>query len=161
MARPRHRTRRTWTHVVGMVGPSDVADLQAKVQAYHEQLLIALTDLNTAWATGPQATGAPLPTTGKYTQATWDDLTTREGLFLAISVNELSPLAWVDAANAYETGRGLVTELDAWRDELASLKAPNVPAPIDVPSSHTSLFGDISTGLMLVLGIMLLHEFKS
>lgn len=157
----RHRTRRVWSHVIGLVGPNDVKDLQQKVQTYHEQLLVALTDLTTAWGSGPQATGAPLPTTGKFTQATWDAMTAREEAFLAVSVNELNPLAWVDAANAYEQGRALIGELDAWRDELASLKAPNVPAPIDIPASKTSLFGDISTGLMLVFGIMLLHEFKS
>jgi hypothetical protein len=144
-----------------MVGPTDVQDLQAKVQAYHEALLVALTDLNTAWATGPQASGAPLPTTGKFTQATWDDMTKREEAFLAVSVSELNPLAWVDAANAYETGRGLIGELDGWRDELATLKAPNVPAPIDVPSSKTSLFGDVGTGLMLLIAILALHELKS
>jgi hypothetical protein len=143
-----------------MIGPTDVQALQEQVKAYHEQLLIALTNLTTAWASGPQATGAPLPTTGKFTQATWDALTAREEAFLAISVNELNPLAWVDAANAYEQGRALVGELDAWRDELETLGASGVPSPIPIPASHTSLFGDISTGLMLVLGILMMRELR-
>jgi len=137
---------------VGFATPNDVRDLQTKVQAYHEQLLIALTNL--------QQAGTPLPSTGSFTQAAWDAMTKREEAFLAVSVNELNPLAWVDASSAFEQGRSIVTELDAWRDQLATLKAPGVPsAPMPVPGSQTGLFGDIGTGLMLVLGIMLLHEF--
>jgi hypothetical protein len=143
-----------------MIGPNDVKDLQTQVQTYHEQLLVALTNLNTAWAQGPQKTGAPLPTSGKFTQASWDAMTAREEAFLAVSVNELNPLAWVDAANAYEQGRALVSELDAWRDELETLGASGVPSPIPIPASKTSLFGDVTTGLMLVLGILLMRELR-
>ncbi|HBZ69302.1 MAG TPA: hypothetical protein DEP35_06000 [Deltaproteobacteria bacterium] len=147
------RTRRTWNpRTVGFSTPNDVRDLQTKVQAYHEQLLIALTNL--------QQAGTPLPSSGPFTQAAWDAMTKREEAFLAVSVNELNPLAWVDASSAYNQGVALVTELDAWRDQLASLKAPGVPsAPMPIPSSQTSFFGDIGTGLLLVLGILALHEF--
>jgi hypothetical protein len=155
------RTVRRWDAVVGFSTPNDVADLQAKVRAYHEQLLVALTNLETAWQQGPQKQGAPLPTTGKFTQVSWDDLTSRVGTFLAVSAAELNPLAWVDASSAYAQGQGLVTELDAWRDELASLAAPGVPAsPMPIPQSQTSFFGDIGTGLLLVLGILLLRELR-
>jgi hypothetical protein len=157
---PRRRTVRRWTTVGGFSTPNDVADLQTKVRAYHEQLLVALDNLNAAWAQGPQKSGAPLPTSGKFTQGTWDDLTTRVGKFLAVSVTELNPLAWVDASGAYAQGQGLVTELDAWRDELASLGAQGVPpSPMPIPQSQTSFFGDIGTGLMLILAILAFREF--
>lgn len=146
------RTRREWhPRTVGFSTPNDVRDLQTKVQAYHEQLLIALTNLRQG--------GQELPA-GAFSQDAWDAMTKREEAFLAVSVNELNPLAWVDASTAFAQGRALVTELDTWRDELASLKAPGVPAdPMPVPGSQTSFFGDIGTGLMLLVGLMLLHEF--
>lgn len=157
---PRRTTVRRWAAIVGMVTPQQLKALQSKVQTYHESLLVALTNLQTAWQAGPQPQGAPLPTTGKFTQATWDDMTQREEAFLAVSSNELNPLAWLDASSAYDQGRALITEMDAWRDELETLKAPGVPTtPLPVPASETSFLGDVGTGLMLVLAILAFREF--
>src|SRR5271170_7954886 len=152
-------TVRQWhTAVVGLVGPDDVSALQSKVRAYHEQLLVALDNLNTAWATGPQKTGAPLPTTGKFTAATWDDLSSRVATFVAESSNELNPMAYLYAGSAYDRGRGLVTELDTWRDELASLGASGVPVAMPVPASDLGITGGIGMLALAVLAFMFMRE---
>jgi hypothetical protein len=135
-----------------MVGPDDVRDLQAKVTSYYGQILVALDNLRRG--------GTNLLATGKFTDAAWDELTTREAAFAAESSSEVNPLAYVYAGSAYDRGRGLLTELDAWRDELDSLKAPGVPPPIVVPNADLGITGGIGLALLAVVAFMALREFR-
>ncbi len=145
-------TVRTWKKVVGMVGPDDIRDLQTKVTSYHGQILVALDNLRRA--------GTNLPTSGKFTDAAWDELTKREEAFNAESSSELNPLAYLYAGSAYDRGRAILTELDAWRDELDSLKAPGVPPPVEVPGADFGIAGGYGMLLLVAVALYAMREFK-
>jgi hypothetical protein len=147
------RTVRRWHSVVGLVGPNDVRDLQTKVQTYHEAILASVD----SWVRA----GNKLPADGKYGQGAWDSLTKREESFLAESVAEWNPLAYLMAGSAYDRGRELIAEMDGWRDELARLKAPNVPDPVPVPHSDLGIAGGLGFALVAIVAILALREMRS
>jgi hypothetical protein len=144
-------TQRRWTVEVGLVGPNDVKVLQTKVHDYREGLQVAVNAV--------AAAGDPLPHDGgKFSIQAWGDLTGRAVEFEGESTSDLNPLAYLYAGTAYDRGRELIEELDAWRDELARKKAPNVPAPVAVPHSDLGIAGGIGFALAALVAILALRE---
>lgn len=137
---------------MGVVGPNDVRALQTKVQHYHELLLVALDTFKRG--------GAALPTSGPFTQDAWDALTAREEQFLAESVSELNPMAYIFAGGAYDRGRELIASLDTWRDWLANQKAPGVTVPdaIPVPGSDLSIASALGLAGAALLAFLIFRE---
>jgi hypothetical protein len=156
--RPR-RTVRTWNNaVVGLVGPHDVQELQTKVKAYHESLLVAVDDIVRA--------GKPFPNDGStFSKQAWDELSEREAQFEAESSGAWNPLAYLYSGSAYERGRRLISELDAWRDHLASLAQGmpdakiSVPDPIPVPHSDLGIAGGMGLALVAFVAFLAFREF--
>jgi hypothetical protein len=138
---------------VGLVGPNDVRDLQTKVRSYHESILVSLD----SWVRQGNKLDA---STGPFSQGAWDALTKREEAFLAESVAEWNPLAYVLAGSAYERGREILTDLDSWRDHLAGMKAPQVPEPIAVPHADLGIAGGLGFALAAIVAIMVLRDLK-
>ena len=157
------RTRRRW-HVSGMVGPADIRALQTRVHDYRSALQVTVDRLATS--------GAPLPMdNSKWSIQSWADIIGRATHFEGESTNEINPFAHIYAGSTYERGRQLVTELDAWRDQLASRAAamppsstmPKVPVPdpIEVPKADVSLFEGIGSGMLMLVGLFLLSQWHS
>jgi hypothetical protein len=147
------RTERRWRTVIGLVGPTDVAALQQKVAHYR-----ALLEESIAAAA---KAGNALPSdSSQFSQKAWVDQVARCSAFEEESTANINPLAYLYAGAAYDRGRTLITELDAWRDELERRKAPNVPAAVPVPASDLGIAGGMGFALAAVVAILLLREFK-
>jgi hypothetical protein len=156
------RTVRTWNNsVVGLVGPHDVQELQSKVKAYHELLLVAVDDVVRQGKTFP-ADGST------FSKQAWDDLSEREAQFVAESSAAWNPMAYLYSGSSYERGRKLIVELDAWRDHLASLVQTlpeatrakvTVPDPVAVPHSDLGIAGGLGFALAGLIAILALREF--
>jgi len=134
---------------VGLVGPSDVKELQTRVHDYRASLQASIDQ-----AAG---TASALPLTGVWSVAAWADLVGRCEQFESEGESTLNPLNWLYAGSAYDRGRGLIDELDKWRDQLAKQNAPNVPAPVPVPKSDLGLAGGLGgLGVLAALVVVLL-----
>jgi hypothetical protein len=155
------RTRRRW-RVGGMIGPADVHALQTRVHDYASALQVTVDRL--------AASAAPLPLdNSKWSIQSWGDLAGRVSSFESESTNAVNPFAHIYAGSTYERGRQLITELDAWRDELARRAAavppsPNmppvpVPAPVDVPRAEVSLFESMGSGVLMLAVLYLLSQW--
>jgi hypothetical protein len=126
--------------------------MQQKIAAYRAQLqasMNALTDKG--WA---------LPTTGARSVVTWGVMLDEARTFEA----ERCVLG-LFAGTQFDRGRGIVTDLDAWRDWLATQKTSDgstvsVPDPMPVPHSDVGLFGGVGTLLAIVAGIFVLRELR-
>lgn len=134
---------------VGLVGPDDVKTLQTKVHDYRASLQASVD--------AAAGTPAALPLTGVWSIASWGDVVGRCTQFENESTS--GPLAYLYAGSAYDRGRELITELDKWRDQLATHNAPNVPAAVPVPSSDLGLAGGIGMVLVAVVVFMAWREF--
>jgi hypothetical protein len=144
------RTTRRWT-TVGLVGPSDVRDLQKRLHDYRAALQASIDAL--------AQQGAPLPADNSaYSIQAWGDLVERCERYESEPESDWSPLAYLYAGGAYDRGRALIAELDRWRDELARRRAPRVPAPVPVPRSELSLAGGIGLALAAFFAMMLLRH---
>lgn len=149
----RGQTRRRWSTRanVGYASTEEVAALQTKVHDYAAQLQ-AVIDAQAAAGKGLDIHGGP------HSIQAWGDLAGRVAAFVS------QPPAHFFTGGQWELGRGLVTELDGWRDYLASVGAPNVPDPVPVPQAQTSLLEaggtGIGLGLALLVGLLLLHETR-
>lgn len=135
-----------------MVGPAEVRDLQTKVHDYRVSLQASVD--------AAAGTSAALPITGAYNIGDWGNLVARCVAFESEGESDYNPLNYLLAGAAYERGRGLVGELDSWRDHLAGKNAPNVPAPLPVPGSEVGLVGAIAWGLGAIIAILVLREFR-
>lgn len=152
--RARRGTVRSWSTIVGLVGPEDVKALQTRVHDYQAALQVSVDRLAQA--------GTPLPLDGsKWSIQAWGDLAGRCSYFETESTNAANPFAYLYAGSAYERGRQLIIELDAWRDELAARKAPMVPAPVEVPHSDLGIAGGLGFALAAVVAILALREMRS
>ena len=148
--RPTRKTRRRWRRRVGLIGPSDIKALQSKVDAYRSRLR-------------PFAINAPLtpaPSSSKFTIIDWQELDRRTDEFLAEPVSTWNPIDYVVASGVFKRGRDLVTELDAWHDELLRLGVRNVPPPRPGPDSELDLAGGIGFALAAIVGLMLLRDLR-
>ena len=144
-------TVRRWNVVVGLVGPDDVKTLQTKVHDYRSALQASVD--------AAAGTPAALPTDGsKWSIQAWGDLVGRCVEFEGRSTNWVNPFSHLYAGAAYDEGRSLITELDAWRDELETRKAPKVPAPVPIPQTDLGLAGGIGLALAAVVAILALRE---
>jgi hypothetical protein len=140
-------THRVWNYVVGMVGPTDVRDLQARVRSYFSALEQSVASVK-----------LPLDQSAFSGQA-WVRMSERVGQFLnEEATNDWNPLAHIYAGAAYERGRVIIDDLDKWRDQLATLKATNVPAPLPVPHSDIGLAGGLGFVAAAVVILMLLRN---
>lgn len=149
------RTQRRWTAetLVGLVGPNDVKTLQTKIHDYRAALQVSVDAMAKA--------GNPLPhDQSQFSIQAWGDLVGRCVQFEDESTNALNPLAYLLSGSAYERGRELLTDLDAWRDHLAAQKAPSVPAPVAVPGSDLGIAGGLGFALAAIVAILVLHELK-
>jgi hypothetical protein len=147
------RTQRRWRTVVGLVGPTDVAALQQRVAHYRQMLEDSIAAAAKA--------GTQLPTdSSQYSQKAWVDQVARASAFEQESTSNINPFAYLYAGAAYDRGRVLIQELDGWRDELARLKAPNVPAPIPVPQSDLGIAGGMGFALAALVAILALRELR-
>lgn len=142
-------TRRRWN--VGLVGPSDVRDLQRKVRPYFDALEQAITKLQ-----------PPLPLDqSTFSGQAWVQTSERTAAFLNEEMtSDLNPLAYILAGSAYERGRQVIDNLDGWRDYLSSRKAPNVPDPVPVPHADLGLAGGIGFALAAIVAILVLRDLK-
>lgn len=139
---------------MGLVGPSDVKELQTRVHDYRASLQASIDQ-----AAG---TASALPLTGPWSIAQWADLAGRCEQFESEGESTLNPLNWLYAGSAYDRGRGLIDELDKWRDQLSKQNAPNVPAPVPVPKSDLGLAGGLGlTGGLIALGLIFLLASKT
>jgi hypothetical protein len=142
---------------VGLVSCDDVQDLQKQVNTYRTRLGDSI-DALTSPGVWNKATSKweprPLGNVGPHGATAWRDLGDRASHF-----EEESCILGIAAGSQFDRGRALITELDGWRDYLASIEAPELPAPVVVPHADVSIFGGVSIGLALVLGFLLLHEF--
>ena len=144
------RTVRTWHSVVGLVGPSEVKDLQRRVHDYHTKIIASHDGLQKA---DPSKISA-------MREHEWTDLGMRIIAFEDENWTAWNPMNYVFAGAAYDRGRGLIEELDTWRDQLAAWKAPDVPDPLPVPHSDLGLAGGLGFALAAVVAIMLMRELK-
>ena len=142
-------THRVWNYVVGMVGPADVRDLQTRVRSYFSALEQSVA-----------AVKPPLPLDqSAFSGQAWVRMSERVGVFLNESVDsDWNPIAYIYAGATYERGRQIIDDLDKWRDQLATLKAPNVPAPLPVPNSDIGLAGGIGIVAAAIVVFMLLKN---
>jgi len=128
------RVRRRW--VVGLVSCDDVRALQKQVNTYRSAL-------------GDSWDGLPADkkgTSGPHGSIAFSALGERCSLF-----EEESCTLGILAGSQMDRGRALITELDTWRDWLASVKAPDLPAPVVTPKSDVSVFESLaSSGTMLL-----------
>jgi hypothetical protein len=150
------RTQRHWHRraLVGIVSCDDVKSMQTQTHDYRASLQASID--------AAAAAGKPLAAdnTPRSVQQ-WADLVGRTVLF----ENETC-LVGIFAGSQFDRGRGLIGELDGWRDFLASSRgglgpAPGLPAPVPVPASDVSLFGGIGQmGLLLaaVLALVVLGK---
>lgn len=132
---------------VGLIGPSDVAVLQDKVARYRFALQASINLM------------APpgLPTSGAFSQTSWLAIVEDCKAFEAESS---APWTFLSSGGAYDRGRDLIGRLDGWRDQLANLKAPQVPDPIPVPNADVS-FGGATLGVAaLFIAYLLFRELK-
>jgi hypothetical protein len=135
------------------VGPNDVKTLQTKVHDYRAALQTSVDALAT--------TGRPLAADNtRWSIQSWGDLVGRASSYEDESTSAINPMAYLYAGAQYDRGRDLIVELDAWRDELASLNAPNVPAAVPVPNSDLGLAGGIGFGLAAIVAILALRELR-
>jgi hypothetical protein len=145
------RTRRSWN--VGIVSCDDVTQIQARVNAYRTQLEDSIDQL---------PADRKLGGVGAHSTQAWMALRERCNLF-----EEESCTLGLFAGSQYDRGRGLIEELDGWRDYLATpaVSAPNLPDPVSVPKSDVSLFsaaGDTMTNvLLLAIGFFVVRELRS
>jgi hypothetical protein len=129
--------RRRWQ--VGIATCDDVRALQKQVNAYRS----ALGD---SWDALPATMKG---TTGPHGSIAFSSLGERCSLF-----EEESCTLGLFAGGQMDRGRALIGELDAWRDWLASVKAPDLPAPAVTPKSDVSLFETaLSGGTMLLVAL--------
>lgn len=144
--------------MVGLVGPDDVKDLQGKVDHYHSQLEDVITALGKA--------GKSLPIDAStFGGAAWVDLSARCAAFVnEASTGTFNPAAYIFAGSTYERGRGLIDELDKWRDHLADMAkgvaSVVVPDPLPVPHSDIGLGGGMGLVLAAIVAILVLREMK-
>jgi len=143
-----------------MIGPADIRALQTRVRDYRSSLQVTVDRLAMA--------GAPLPLdNSKWSIQAWGDIVGRSTTFEGESTNEVNPFAHIYAGSTYERGRQLVTELDAWRDELARRAgalpptAPKVPVPdpVDVPKAEVSLFEGIGSAALVLVALFFLSQW--
>jgi hypothetical protein len=132
---------------VGLVSCDDVRAMQTRIKQYRD---------------GLQASAGKLPSDkaldyhgGERSVQAWADLVERCVRFEAESCH-----VGLFAGSQYDRGRELVTELDAWRDHLSSVDAPDLPAPVPVPKSDVSLLGGVGWGLAAVIAILVLREIR-
>ena len=150
---PRRRYVRRWRRAaIGLVGPSDVRDIQQRVHDYRATLQGVIDR-----AAGSKSA---LPLSGPFNIADWGDLVGRCVKYEAEGESSWNPLNYLYAGTAWERGRGLVGELDSWRDELARRGAPDVPAPLPVPHSDVGLAGGIALALGAIVAILLIRELR-
>jgi hypothetical protein len=151
--RSAQRTERRWKTDVGLVGPDDVKALQAKVHDYRNALQASVDAV--------AAAGNPLPhDQSKFSIQAWADLVGRCVGFEGETTSGYNPFAYLYAGSAYDRGRELIVELDAFRDELANRQAPNVPAPMPVPHSELGIAGGIGFALAALVAILALRELR-
>lgn len=132
-----------------MVGPSDVRDLQVRIRPYFSALEDAVGKLKPPLALDQS----------QWSGQAWVQLSERVGRFLNEEhTSDWNPLAYLDAGASYERGRQVLTDLDAWRDELARRGAPNVPAAIAVPHADIGPIGGLGFILAAVVAILLLKK---
>lgn len=146
----RRRTVRRWHHVVGLVGPNEVKDLQRRVHDYHTKIIASHDGLQ-------KAKPGTIPALREHD---WVDLGMRIIAFEDENWTAWNPMNYVFAGAAYDRGRGLIEELDTWRDQLAAWDAPDVPAPLPVPHSDLGLAGGLGFALAAVVAIMVMRELK-
>ncbi len=154
MRRVHRPTVRRWNnaHLVGLVGPNDVKELQTKVHDYRAGIQASID----------RAAGTPaaLPLQGPFNIASWGDVVGRCVIFESESASSYNPMAYLYAGAAYDRGRELITELDKWRDALAQKGAPNVPEPLPVPNSDFGIAGGLGLALAGVIAILVLRELR-
>jgi hypothetical protein len=146
------RVRRRWT--VGILTCEDVQDLQKRINAYR----VGLEDSIDALPADRKLSGV-----GPRSQQAWTALRDRCNTYEDETcwAGALGPLF---VGSQFDRGKALVTELDGWRDYLASLAVPAVtstlPAPIPTPKSDVSLFGAVENVGLLLAGIAVLYLLK-
>lgn len=138
------RVRRRW--VVGIVSCDDIKALQLRINQYRSALGTSFEQLP----------ADQKGTTGPHGELAWKALTDR----CAQYENEECYLG-LFAGSQFDRGRALVTELDGWRDWLASIKAPSLPEPVPVPHAQASLFGataNMGVLLAVLAGLYILKK---
>ena len=136
------RFKREWAHaaVVGLVGPSDVADIRQRVRDYAASLQAVVDEL----AAGGH--GLPIDGSADSIQA-WGDLQGRITRYEEEGSGAVPFEPWLFAGSAYERGRQLVIELDHWRDvldkRLGEAKKAGAPVPVAAPEPMPVPLSDI------------------
>ncbi len=133
-------------HAVGlMLSRDDVTVLQARVKA-------SLDSIQSFWSSCAAMPGDPI-------QDQWKAMRDQTEAYLA---NGVSWWFW-NWTNEWDTGQSLLSQLEAWRQRFAALPAcagqtppPATPAP-PTPTSP-SIFGDITTPLLIVAAVYLLKD---
>lgn len=143
---------------VGLVSCDDVRALQKRINSYRSALGTSIDLLKSpgVWnAATKKWESRELGGVGPRSTPAWTALGERCSQY-----EEESCTLGLFAGSQFDRGRALVTELDGWRDFLASVSAPSLPDPVPTPASDVSLAGGIGWGLAAIVAVLVLREIR-
>jgi hypothetical protein len=141
-----------------VISCDDVHALQKRINGYRTDLATSIDLLNSPGLYSKETDKyepRPLGNLGPRSAVAWRDVMDRCNQF-----EEEACVVGLFASKQFDRGRDLVTELDGWRDYLATIQAPSLPTPVEVPHSSLDLLGAAGWGLAALIVLLLVREFK-